>query len=152
MNRMACIPTRDTRPERLLIAAARRIFDGRMMTQVVGLPATPDVLLPERKIVLLGQGCFWHNHQGDRCPIAHVPVTRFDWAGKFSNTRQRDARNRADLIAAGYRVAWVWECSLVGASAVPEAELDARLVAFIRGREPFLEIEGEELATAGVAA
>lgn len=152
MSRMARIPTYGTRPERLLIDAVRRVYDGPLRTQVVGLPGTPDLLLPAPKLVMFAMGCFWHGHELDHCPTARVPLTGFDWARKFSTNRKRDARNRADLIAAGYRVAWVWECGLVGAGAIPRPELDERIANLIAGGDAFTEIEGKKLGMPSVAA
>lgn len=155
MSRMACIPTRNTRIERMLIAATQRVYDGPLRTQVVGLPGTPDVLLPEKRVVLSAMGCFWHRHESEHCPISHVPPighAGFDWAKKFGTTHERDARNRADLLAGGYRLLWCWECSLVGAPALPQEDLDAQLAAFIFGAGSFIEIEGRVVGQSATAA
>jgi DNA mismatch endonuclease (patch repair protein) len=139
----------------MLIAATQRVYDGPIRTQVVWLPGTPDLALPDAKVVLCAMGCFWHGHEAEHCSISHVPPigpTGFDWAKKFTSTRDRDARNRADLLSRGYRVAWCWECSLVGAGALSKADLHARLAAFIRGGDAFLEIEGRAVGKPATAA
>jgi DNA mismatch endonuclease (patch repair protein) len=145
MNRMARIPTRGTRPERLLVDAVRRVYDGPLLTNVAGLPGTPDVVLPEKRVILAALGCFWHWHPADGCPIAHLPPigpTGFDWTRKLATNRQRDARNRTELIAKGYRVAWCWECALIGRAARCQADIDAQVAEFIGGPATSIEIAG----------
>jgi G:T-mismatch repair DNA endonuclease (very short patch repair protein) len=102
MGTMARIPTRNTRPERMLSAAARRVYDGPLRTQAVGLLGTPDLLLPDVRVVLCAMGCFWDGHEAEHCPISHVPATGlrgFDWTKKLGANREHDGRNRADLMA-----------------------------------------------------
>jgi DNA mismatch endonuclease (patch repair protein) len=88
-------------------------------------------------------GCFWHNHPG--CSLARIPQTAFDWEGKMARNRRRDARVRAELIARGYRVLWVWECAVRGASALSRSELDTAVADFIGSAGTFAEIEGREV-------
>jgi G:T-mismatch repair DNA endonuclease (very short patch repair protein) len=143
------------RRKRLLIAELMCSYDGPLLTQVVGLPSTPDVLLPDLRLVLAGMGCFWHGHEAEHCPIAHVPAIgpkRFDWVKKLEATRRRDARNRADLIARRYRVGWAWECAVTGPGALPRGDFDALLAQFIRRTATFLEIEGRPVGKPAVAA
>ncbi len=149
MTAMACIPVRDTRPERLAQAALRRVCDGPIITQAP-LPGTPDLALPELRVAVCALGCFWHHHEG--CPHARVPVTTYPWARKFSRIRARDLRCRAQLAGLGWRTLWIWECALVGRGALKADDLDQRIAGFIRGREHFLQIEGTEVLARGFVA
>jgi DNA mismatch endonuclease (patch repair protein) len=56
-------------------------------------------------------GCFWHRHHG--CRYASTPSTRADfWQAKFEANVARDSAVREVLLAAGWRVATIWECAL----------------------------------------
>lgn len=105
---MALIRGRDTKPEmrvrKVLHAAGLRyrLYDR-------GLPGSPDLVFPSRRIVLFVHGCFWHRHPG--CPNARLPKSRQEfWGTKLSANVERDARNRAALEAAGWSVLVIWEC------------------------------------------
>ena len=56
---------------------------------------------------LTGQG-FWKALASSR------NVAEFQVAAKFNNNFERDRRSRRQLLDAGWRVAVVWECALVG--------------------------------------
>jgi len=61
--------------------------------------------------VIFVHGCFWHRHEG--CRYASTPSTRPEfWEQKFRANVERDSRNEAALLEAGWRIAIVWECSL----------------------------------------
>lgn len=83
---MACIPGRDTRPERLALAAVRPVHDGPITTQAA-LPGTPHIALPELRVVINALGCSWHDHDG--WPSAHLPATAYPWAATFARTKAR---------------------------------------------------------------
>ena len=59
-----------------------------------------------------GNGCFWHMHEG--CPKAtRVPKSNVEfWTAKLLRNHERDARQRAELEADGWKVIVVWECEL----------------------------------------
>jgi DNA mismatch endonuclease, patch repair protein len=70
--------------------------------------------LPRYRAVVFVHGCFWHGHD---CPLFKWPQTRPDfWRDKIGRNRSNDARAREALLAAGWRVAVVWECALRGAN------------------------------------
>lgn len=80
------------------------------VTNASDLPGSPDFVFPTQKLAIFVHGCYWH-----RCPYCqpHFPETHVDyWAAKFQRNRYRDARNRADLCAMGWRPIVVWECTL----------------------------------------
>lgn len=107
---MSRIRGRDTRPEIGLRRALHarglryRLHDRR-------LPGRPDIVFPRFRAACFVHGCFWHRHAG--CSYATTPATRAAfWSAKFEANVARDARNRVELLAVGWRVAVVWECAL----------------------------------------
>lgn len=107
---MARIGRENTRPEMALRRALHargyryRLHDKR-------LPGTPDLAFARFRAVCFVHGCFWHRHVD--CPYATNPVTRAGfWQAKFSANIERDARTKASLLQAGWRVAVIWECAL----------------------------------------
>ena len=71
----------------------------------------PDLVLPKHRAVIFVHGCFWHRHEG--CRYATTPTTRAAfWQAKFDANVARDSAVRAPLLAAGCRVATIWECAL----------------------------------------
>lgn len=75
------------------------------------LPGRPDIVLPRWGAVVQVHGCFWHAHRG--CPHFKLPHTRRGfWREKLTGNRLRDERNRRQLLAAGWRLATIWECAL----------------------------------------
>ena len=107
---MSRIRGRDTRPEIGLRRALHarglryRLHDRR-------LSGRPDIVFPRFRAACFVHGCFWHRHAG--CRYATTPATRRAfWAAKFEANVARDARNRVELHAVGWRVAVVWECAL----------------------------------------
>ena len=118
---MAGIRGSNTKPELSLRRALHarglryRLHDRR-------LSGTPDVVFPRFQAVCFVHGCFWHRHAG--CRYTTTPATRpAFWQAKFDANVTRDQRNRRELLAAGWRVAIVWECALreQGATTVAHA-------------------------------
>jgi DNA mismatch endonuclease (patch repair protein) len=108
---MRAIRHKNTSPElqvrRLLFA---RGF--RFRLHVRSLPGAPDIVLPKHRVAIFVHGCFWHGHG---CHLFKIPRTRTDfWLGKIQQNRDRDYRNEAELLAAGWRVLSIWECALKG--------------------------------------
>lgn len=104
---MAAVRSRDTKPER----AVRRELHAlglRFRLHQASLPGSPDIVLRRHHTVVLVHGCFWHGHD---CPRGKAPSTRLDfWLPKLAGNRQRDARQKRELQALGWRVLVVWEC------------------------------------------
>lgn len=109
---MRRIRAKDTRPEMVV----RRAIHGaglryRLHRRIAG--ARPDMVFPARRAVLEVMGCFWHRHPDPSCPLTRTPKSRLEfWQAKFAENTARDARNRAALEAAGWRVFEVWECQV----------------------------------------
>ncbi|EIU4785286.1 MULTISPECIES: very short patch repair endonuclease [Pseudomonadaceae] len=73
------------------------------------LPGKPDLVLSRYRVCIFVHGCFWHRHPG--CRYATSPKTRLDfWQRKFDQNVARDTRNKAVLLASGWRVIQLWEC------------------------------------------
>lgn len=107
---MSRIRGKDTNPEIQLRSMLHRA-GYRFRLHYKKLPGSPDIVLPKYRTAIFVHGCFWHRHQG--CKYATNPETRSDfWQKKFKENVERDARNRKQVIAAGWRVITVWECDL----------------------------------------
>lgn len=107
-GRMARVRRRDTAPElQLRRALWRRGLRYRLHAR--DLPGTPDVVFRAARVAVFVHGCFWHRHAG--CRRTSTPKTNVAfWTAKFATNVQRDARNLADLRAAGWTPYVVWEC------------------------------------------
>ncbi|WP_108258764.1 very short patch repair endonuclease [Mangrovicoccus ximenensis] len=117
---MAAIRRKDTKPE-LALRRALHAAGFRFRVDVRKLPGSPDLVLRKWNTAVFVHGCFWHRHEG--CPRASTPASRAEyWAAKFEGNVARDARNRSLLLEAGWRVATVWECGLLGAALEPTLE------------------------------
>jgi DNA mismatch endonuclease, patch repair protein len=115
---MARIKSRDTKPE-LLLRRLLTSLGARYRLHCKDLPGSPDVAMPGRRLAIFVHGCFWHGHD---CPRgSRVPKANRDyWLAKVDRNRARDARNLADLTAAGWRVETVWECQMKDQGALRE--------------------------------
>ena len=115
---MARIKSRDTKPE-LLLRRLLTDLGARYRLHRKDLPGSPDVAMPGRRLAIFVHGCFWHGHdcaRGSRVPKAN----RDYWLAKVGRNKARDARNVADLTAAGWRVEAVWECQMKDQGALRE--------------------------------
>lgn len=100
------------------------------------LPGKPDIVLPRYKTAIFVHGCYWHRHG---CWMTSTPATRRDfWQLKFQDNVSRDKRNIRALTEAGWRVMIVWECTLRGKTADPEAVGD-QIIKFLMSDERFGE-------------
>src|SRR5262245_52257493 len=73
------------------------------------LPARPDIVFRNRKLVIFVHGCFWHRHPN--CRYAYMPKSRKAfWAKKFASNIARDVSAQKQLMKAGWRVLTIWEC------------------------------------------
>lgn len=108
---MAGIRGKDTKPEMLLRRGLHAMgFRYRLHDRT--LPGRPDMVFPGRRAVVLINGCFWHGHD---CHLFKWPKSRDAfWRAKIQGNIVRDVRTREQLIAAGWRVLDVWECTLKG--------------------------------------
>lgn len=124
---MAQVKARDTGPERLVRSLLHRM-GYRFRLQRTDLPGKPDIVLPKFKTALFVHGCFWHRHPG--CKRATTPTSNIIyWDKKFGRTVLRDAKNKKELEALGWRVVIVWECELKNLPAL-QARLSEYFTAF----------------------
>lgn len=101
------------------------------------LPGKPDIVLPRYRAVVFVHGCFWHGHD---CPLFRLPGTRTEfWKDKIGRNRANDQKARDALLAAGWRVAVVWECALRG-SGVDLDIVAQRLAGWLHNGEEEIEI------------
>ncbi|MBL8967699.1 MAG: DNA mismatch endonuclease Vsr [Spirochaetaceae bacterium] len=137
---MAAVRGRDTAPERS-IRSALHARGYRFRVDARDLPGRPDLKLTRHGAVVFVHGCFWHGHD---CPRFRAPLsnTAF-WLAKIEGNRSRDRRVVDELLAAGWRVAVVWECALKGPTRRedPGRLVDA-LSRWIEGRRRFVEFSG----------
>ena len=105
---MSHIRGRDTKPE--LVVRRWLWHQGfRYRLYVKSLPGRPDIVMRKWRTAIFVNGCFWHGHDCQR----HRPATNAQfWQDKITRNRERDARNLAELHAAGWNVIVVWECQL----------------------------------------
>lgn len=106
---MQQVKGKDTKPEKIVRSLLHRL-GYRFRLHRKDLPGTPDIVFPSRRLALFVHGCFWHGHG---CRIGQLPKSRLDyWQPKIEGNRARDRRKEAALVAAGWRVAVVWQCDL----------------------------------------
>ena len=100
----------NTSPEAKLEVALQEAGICGYTTNAKGLPGSPDFAFPLKRLAVFVHGCFWH-----RCPYCqpHFPGSNVEyWTAKFQRNRERDAQNRAQLRAMGWKPLVVWECRL----------------------------------------
>lgn len=145
---MSRIRASDTRPEMVIrrglhaLGLRYRLHDRR-------LPGTPDLVFRKSRTVIFVHGCFWHGHD---CPLGVKPGSNTSfWEKKIGGNQRRNHAVETDLIAAGWRVATVWECALRGRTKLPLADVLDQLEAFVRqGDSKRLEVPGAENPEASV--
>lgn len=106
---MSGIKGRDTQPE---LSVRRELHRQglRFRLHQKDLPGRPDLVFPKYRTVIFVHGCFWHQHG---CSNSKVPKSRPDfWEPKLQKNRERDERAKLSLLALGWRVGVVWECSI----------------------------------------
>lgn len=128
---MSGIRGRNTRPERSVRSALHR-RGLRFRLHVKALPGKPDIVLPKYNAVVFTHGCFWHAHG---CKYSKMPSTRpAFWRRKFDENTSRDRRFIEALLASGWRVAVVWECSIRIADRSPKSRVYDKLEAWVRAK------------------
>ena len=136
---MSRIRGRDTKPE-MLVRRGLHIQGFRYRLHDKSLPGCPDLVFPKYRAVIFVHGCFWHGHD---CPMFRLPATRREfWERKINTNRVRDANAHDDLLAAGWRILTIWECSLRGKNRLDLESLTGRCAAFLEGNESELVLSG----------
>ncbi len=107
---MSRIRGKDTKPE-ILVRSYLFSRGLRFRKNDKRYPGSPDLVLPKYNTVVFVHGCFWHLHEG--CQYAKMPKSNVEyWEKKLYGNRERDARNKEELKAMGWKVITVWECEL----------------------------------------
>lgn len=123
---MAGIRSRDTRPEVLVRSLLHR-RGLRFARTSSGLPGKPDAVLPHWRVAVFVNGCFWHMHE---CRLFRMPSSNLEfWKKKLSTNRSRDQKNIHALVADGWKVLTIWECSVKGAASQKSLEQNMDRVA-----------------------
>lgn len=110
-QRVACmrrIQARHTGPEQKVEALLER-WGFPYQTHVPHLPGRPDIVFPERSLILFVHGCFWHRHschEGQPWPKQNEGF----WRRKLSGNQARDLRLQSKLRLLGWKVGVIWEC------------------------------------------
>lgn len=106
----------------------------RFRTHDRTLPGAPDLKFPKHNAVVFVNGCFWHQHN---CRLFKWPSTRVEfWKDKIAGNHERDIRNLASLVDAGWRVAVIWECALKGKSGPEVSAVLEELSGWLLARSP----------------
>jgi len=104
---MACIKSKDTKPERLVRSLLHRM-GYRFRLHRPDLPGKPDIVLPRFQAVIFVHGCFWHGHN---CKDGRRPKSNTEyWNEKLDRNVDRHRRNMRLLRRAGWRPLVIWEC------------------------------------------
>lgn len=83
----------------------------RFRLHVGTLPGKPDIVLTQRKKIILVHGCFWHGHM--RCLKGKPPKSNLDfWVPKLAANRRRDRAVAGKLRRLGWEVLVIWQCQL----------------------------------------
>ena len=101
---------KDTKPELLVRRLLRESGFPGYRLHWKKAPGRPDIAYPGRRVAVFVNGCYWH-----RCPMCGPPMPKAHsefWKVKFRASEARDLRKTAELDAAGWFVAVVWECEL----------------------------------------
>lgn len=107
---MRSIRSKDTKPE-LLVRKLAHALGYRFRLHCKDLPGKPDLVFPRLKKVIFVNGCFWHQHEAKKCPIASKPRTNIEyWEPKLTRTKERDKNNIAKLKRMGWSTLVIWEC------------------------------------------
>lgn len=107
---MSQVRNKDTKPEEIV---RKYLFSHglRYRKNDKRYPGHPDIVLPKYKTVIFVHGCFWHMHDG--CSRAKLPTSNIEfWKKKLRTNVARDAKEKSELEAMGWRVLIVWECQL----------------------------------------
>lgn len=151
---MAGIKASDTKPELLIRRGLHALgiryrlgknyrVEGRL------LPGKPDLVFPGQRAVIMINGCFWHGHSCHlfRWPTSNEPF----WREKIAGNIARDRKVREQLMATGWRLLEIWECTLKGRERKPIDEVLEECGAFINGNARFASIGADEVMSVELA-
>lgn len=102
---MAAIRGADTRPERLLRSALWRLGVRGWRCHWPGPGGRIDIAFTRAKVAVFVDGSFWHGHPSKWTPGRFAGY----WDAKIKRNIERDARQSAALVDAGWQVVRVWD-------------------------------------------
>jgi len=106
---MSRVLSRGTKPEQA-VRKALKASGCRFSSRGKRLPGNPDFVIPDLRLAVFVNGCFWHWHG---CPRSRMPASnRAYWERKIARNVKRDRKSKRSLMAAGWHYWTVWECSL----------------------------------------
>ena len=141
---MSGIRGKNTRPE-ILVRKALHALGYRYRLHDRMLPGKPDIVLRKYNAVIFIHGCFWHGHD---CHLFKWPKTREDfWREKIEGNRENDRKIREELLAKGWRILEIWECSLKGRTSLSPDEVISQADEWLKGSSGFEKIRGFEEKT-----
>ena len=136
---MSGIRGKNTKPEIFLRKALHA--EGFRFRIHAALPGRPDLVFPRWNALLFVHGCFWHGHN---CHLFKWPKSRPEfWHAKISGNVIRDQASIAKLVAEGWRVGIVWECSLKGRTRLDSSLAIKRCSSWIRSNRKYFELTGD---------
>jgi DNA mismatch endonuclease (patch repair protein) len=112
--------SKNTRPE---LAVRRLLFrlGYRYRLHRRDIPGCPDIVFLRRRRLIFVNGCFWHQHASNHCPLRTHPRSHADyWRPKLQINKQRDITNRRKLLKMRWRISTVWECEIHDTSGLAE--------------------------------
>ena len=114
--RMRRVRSEGTGPEKAFYGALRRIGFA-FETHRRDLPGKPDIVFPFARLAIFLDGDLWHGHQWklrgfDSLEDQFEGIENNNyWRTKLSRNIERDFRNTASLLDAGWRVLRFWSRS-----------------------------------------
>lgn len=107
---MARIRSKDTKPE-ITVRKVAHAMGYRYRVHRKDLPGKPDMVFGPRRKVVFVHGCFWHQHDLERCVDGRRPKSNTGyWNAKLERNVERDAAHVIALQAAGWQVLTIWDC------------------------------------------
>lgn len=70
----------------------------------------PDFVLPDLRIAIFVDGCFWHGHS---CRNTHPEQNKEYWQRKIARNMARDKEVTDHLERLGWNVIRIWECEFL---------------------------------------
>lgn len=70
----------------------------------------PDFVLPDLRIAIFVDGCFWHGHN---CRNTHPEQNKEYWQRKIARNMARDKEVTEHLERLGWNVIRIWECEFL---------------------------------------
>lgn len=105
---MSRIRSKHTQPEKTVRKTLTRLGKKYRLYHK-RLSGKPDIIIPEDKIVIFINGCFWHQHKG--CKRQAIPKVNLKyWKKKLERNVKKQKDDIRLLRKRGWKVLIVWEC------------------------------------------